>query len=57
MTLQGRAALVVGGRGGIGSYDGFVADPGLAAYCATKGPYATSTPSGATAPRTTSPTS
>ncbi|KMW56190.1 Short-chain dehydrogenase/reductase SDR [Candidatus Rhodobacter oscarellae] len=41
-----RAAARGGGRGGgsssaslinFGSYDGFIADPGLAAYCATKG--------------------
>ena len=32
MTRQGGGAII-----NIGSYDGFVADPGLAAYCATKG--------------------
>lgn len=35
-----RAAVKAGGTGSIinfGSYDGFIADPGLAAYCATKG--------------------
>ncbi len=32
MTRQGGGAII-----NVGSYDGFVADPGLAAYCATKG--------------------
>ena len=32
MTRQGGGTII-----NVGSYDGFVADPGLAAYCATKG--------------------
>ncbi len=32
MTKEGAGSII-----NIGSYDGFVADPGLAAYCATKG--------------------
>ncbi|MDJ0955777.1 MAG: SDR family oxidoreductase [Arenicellales bacterium] len=40
MSKQALSLIRVGGGGSIinfGSYDGFIADPGLAAYCATKG--------------------